>query len=71
MKQSKPTKKAKKIVVKCIEYKAYTVQYSCPTCKTIFAGGLSNKIHQFFCSCGQKLEITSRKIVSEQEKDKL
>ena len=57
---SKPTKKAKRVVV---DYEKtttveYISQYTCPCCKVNYRGyGPNKNVTRFLCKCGQELIV--------------
>lgn len=53
---SRPTKKAKKVVVTEIPYTSSYSSYKCPACKTNCQDyGLRDSVTRMRCSCGQEL----------------
>jgi hypothetical protein len=54
----KPTKKAKRVKVTFYKTEAYSSEYYCPTCCTIFSGaGVRKNVVSFKCQCEQLLIV--------------
>lgn len=54
------TKRAKTVTVHYKEVKDSVSVYTCPSCKTVFVGGVAKAVTRFKCGCGQEL-IVERK----------
>ena len=51
------SKKPKKVVVYKRKISVYQNSYSCPSCHTVYVGGIDSNIIRFRCSCGQELIV--------------
>lgn len=54
----KVTKRPKRVKIKYEEIKAYTSNYTCPTCQVEYhGGGPARSVVRFICACGQELIV--------------
>lgn len=57
----KVTKRPKKVKVHQREVKSIRSEYCCPTCQSIFIGGVFENVTRFICDCGQELIVNKDK----------